>query len=128
MDDDLNTAAAIGHLSDLLRATNDLVDRRGKKQAAFVHKGLLEARGLIAEAASALGVLEEDPTRFRERRTARVLVQRGLQAADVDRRVADRTAARAAKEFAHADEIRQALAQDGIEVSDSPTGTVWRIL
>ena len=128
MDDDLNTAAALGHLSDLLRATNDLVDRRGKKQAAFVRKGLLEARALIGEAAAVLGVLEEDPVRFRERRTVRILGERGLQAADIDRRVAERTAARAAKEFARADEVREALTRDGVEVSDSPSGTVWRVV
>jgi cysteinyl-tRNA synthetase len=128
MDDDLNTAAALGHLSDLLRATNDLVDRRGKKHAAFVGKGLREARALLGEVSQVLGILDEDPALFRARRTARVLRARSLDAAEIERRVAERTAARAAKDFARADEIRQSLAKDGIEVSDSPSGTVWRVL
>ena len=128
MDDDLNTAGALGHVSDLLRATNDLVDRRGKKQAVFVHRCLTEAREQLGVVARVFGILEEDPATFRLRRTTRVLRQRGLDASAIDRQVGERTAARAAKEFARADEIRQALAAQGIEVSDSPSGTVWRVV
>jgi cysteinyl-tRNA synthetase len=44
----------------------------------------------------------------------------------IDGRVAERQAARAAKDFATSDRIRDELAAEGIELVDTPTGTAWR--
>jgi cysteinyl-tRNA synthetase len=44
----------------------------------------------------------------------------------IDALVAERDAARAAKDFATSDRIRDDLAADGIELVDTPTGTTWR--
>jgi cysteinyl-tRNA synthetase len=40
--------------------------------------------------------------------------------------VAQRQAARAAKDFATSDRLRDALSAEGIEILDTPTGTTWR--
>ena len=59
------------------------------------------------------GVLSEAPAR-------------GADDAEIDALVAERDAARAAKNWARADQIRDELAERGIELLDSPTGTRWR--
>ena len=42
-------------------------------------------------------------------------------------RIDERVEARARRDFARADAIRDALAQRGVELMDSPRGTTWRI-
>jgi cysteinyl-tRNA synthetase len=44
---------------------------------------------------------------------------------DIQAQIAQRAAAKAAKNFAEADRIRKALAEQGIVLKDSPTGTTW---
>lgn len=127
MDDDLNTAAALGHVADLFRIANDLCDRQGKKQAPGVRKQLSRIRELLGPVSATLGLFTDDPASFIARRAGRILARRGLASAEIDRRVADRTAARSAKQFDRADEIRASLERDGIELMDGPRGTVWRV-
>jgi len=49
----------------------------------------------------------------------------GLDEASIERLIADRAAAKAAKNFAEADRIRKDLAAQGIELKDSAAGTTW---
>ena len=66
-----------------------------------------------------MGVLQDDPEQgFRARF--------GEQAAEIDALVAERVAARSAKNFAEADRLREALSDRGVEVMDSAAGSTWR--
>jgi cysteinyl-tRNA synthetase len=51
----------------------------------------------------------------------------GVDDAEIDQLVADRNAARTAKDFAEADRIRDALAERGIVIEDRAEGTIWRV-
>ena len=47
-------------------------------------------------------------------------------AEEIERRIEERNAARARKDFAEADRIRKALEEKGIAIEDSPSGTRWK--
>jgi cysteinyl-tRNA synthetase len=50
----------------------------------------------------------------------------GLSAEAIDALVAERVEAKAAKNYARADEIRTVLTEAGVVLEDSPSGTTWR--
>lgn len=103
MDDDLNTADAIGVLFELVRAINTAVE--GTASAALAKASL----GLILEFADVLGLL------YNRKK------EEGL-GDEVDALIEARQAARKNKDFAEADRIRDALLAMGIELKDTPQG------
>ncbi len=104
---DLNTARALAALHTLLRDVNVALDAGGLSSA--VRTDLDRA---LDDANSVLDVFP-DP---------RVT---DAPDADIDALVEERTAARAARDFARADAIRDQLSARGIILEDTPHGTVW---
>ena len=51
----------------------------------------------------------------------------GVDASQIDGLIADRTAARARKDFKESDRIRDQLAAMGIVIKDSKEGTTWEV-
>jgi cysteinyl-tRNA synthetase len=107
--DDLNTPKAIAELSALGTAAN--VATKPAEQA--------QAKAALIAAGALMGVLQDDPSHW-------FRVSFGEQAAEIDALVAERVAARSAKNFAEADRLRGVLAERGVEVMDNPTGSTWR--
>ena len=104
MDEDFGTPEAIAVLFDLAGEVN----RSRSPEMA----GLLKALG------GCLGLLQGEPQRY---------LQAGseLQEADIAAQVAERSAAKAARNFAEADRIRNALLVRGVVLKDTPAGTTW---
>ena len=131
--DDVNTPAVVGALSAPLKALNDLLTTKaGRKNPDRLPLIAGHAEG-IRGAMALLGIVGGDggngngavDTALEELR-ALALARAGLTAAQVEERIAARAAARAAKDFAAADAVRQELAALGISIMDAPTGTTWR--
>jgi cysteinyl-tRNA synthetase len=121
LDDDLNTAGALDPFAQVFTLTNKLCDQKRPDK-----RDLDAADAAITHLTAVLGVGEGDPEAFFARVTARRVRCRNLDPARIDGLVAQRTAAREAREFARADEIRGELTALGIELRDGSSGTAWR--
>ena len=129
MDDDFNSAEAIGRLSPYLAWLNELCEKPpagANKQA--VRRTILRLRGGLTTALSVLGVGAEPPQRFLESLRARLCARRGIDPTKVEALIGQRSEARRAKDFARGDAIRAQLEAMGAEIMDSPAGTSWRVV
>ena len=105
--DDLNTPLALAELSALATEANKAEPEDWPRM-----KGQLLAAGQL------LGLLQKDPEVWARGDAS--------EAKRIDALVQQRIDARKAKDFAAADQIRKALAEEGIEIMDGPQGSTWR--
>ncbi len=109
MDDDFNTAAAVGVLFEIVRLVNTWLKDHPTLPAAFFDAAGEELKKLD----DILGVIGID----------------GAQDADaeeIEGLIEERNAARKSKDFKRSDEIRDSLLARGIVLEDTPTGTKWK--
>jgi cysteinyl-tRNA synthetase len=129
MDDDFNTAAAMGSLFGLARIANRLV----KQQASTARDvGLNLCAAKLKELGGRLGILGQNPQEFLQGLVGQAsqTVQpaaAGPNLAWIEERIAARQAARQAKDFARADAIRDELAELGVLLEDGLQDTCWRL-
>ncbi len=110
LEDDINTPRALAVLFGIAKEINRLGD--GAAAVAL-------ARTLRASAA-VLGLLDGDPAAW-------AATDAVVDTAAVERLLAQRTAARSAKDFAAADRIRDELTAMGVVIEDGPDGPQWRL-
>ena len=127
MDDDFNTAQAIGHLFEGARSINRLVAEKKFRKKADKVASVRALRAKIVELGEVLGLFVSEPADWLQRQNLKGLKALGLTEDDVDAAIRDRLQARSEKDFATADRIREELAQKGVELHDSPSGTTWKI-
>ena len=80
----------------------------------------------LAAAGAVLGVGERRADEFLDAERARSLAAAGRTAADVERSIAERATARAARDWQTADALRRRLLEAGIALEDGASGTTWR--
>ncbi|HOO89997.1 MAG TPA: cysteine--tRNA ligase [Syntrophales bacterium] len=126
MDDDFNTAMAIGYLFDTVRMINGYLSQTAPptRGSLFV---LNEARRHIREVGKVLGLFLEDPDEYFEKDKEREVKKLGLDVKEVEQLIAERKQAREAKDWGRADAVRDQLAARGIVLSDTPTSTTWKV-
>jgi cysteinyl-tRNA synthetase len=104
LEDDLNTSVALAAVHEMMTAVNRAAP--GREDAAKVVAAMREFDAV-------LGVLDDAPASSDDDD-------------EIDALVAERDAARAAKHWARADEIRDELAARGVELLDGKQATRWR--
>ena len=127
MDDDFNTAAAVGQLYESFVLANKLLDEPKSAPKDVRQRTLARLRDDLRACGATLGIFRRVPSEFLVARRARLCQRRNIDAAAIEARIVDRTQARAAKDFARADEIRNTLKAQGIELMDTAAGTTWRV-
>jgi len=125
MDDDFNTAAALGLLAEEARALNEALAVKGKSPEKSARIATLLAA--IMDQGSVLGLCVRDQAETLEGIQSRKLARSGFDRASIEALVEERNAARAQKDFARADAARDALLGMGVSVMDTPEGTRWKL-
>ncbi|WP_405240220.1 cysteine--tRNA ligase [Lentisalinibacter orientalis] len=112
LEDDLNTPRAMAALFDMARRVNKAQDETERRRLA----AMLVASGDV------MGLLQDDPEAW--------FAAGGDELPDaeaIEALLAQRQAARKARDFAEADRIRDELEARGIVIEDGPDGTRWRV-
>ncbi|HQP31439.1 MAG TPA: cysteine--tRNA ligase [Deltaproteobacteria bacterium] len=121
MADDFNTARAIAEVHTLTTGVNKVLD-----QGQAVHPDDRRAmQGFVTLISDVLGILEDDPAVFLEQMKHSGVSATGLSETEITELIAERAAARKAKDFKRSDEIRDMLKAKGIQLKDTPSGTTW---
>ena len=112
--DDLNTPGAISALHQCLGALKNAEEDQ-----------ILAAKNALLAAGYVLGLLQQDPEDWLKWQPV-TATEAGLSDAEIEVLIAERVSARANKDFAASDRIRDQLTNDGIILEDSSEGTIWR--
>lgn len=106
MDDDFNTADAISVIFELVKLANSTVTAKNSRK--FVQKAVDE----ITTLCDILGIVTEQETELLDD--------------EIEQLIEERQAARKAKNFARADEVRNLLLEKGIILEDTREGVRWK--
>ena len=110
LEDDLNVPLAISHLHELATAINKATDEKERLRLG----SLLKASGQV------MGILQQNPETWFQGGDL------GMTSQEIEAQIVNRREARARKDFAESDRIRDALLGSGIVLEDGPEGTTWR--
>ncbi len=127
LDDDLNTAAALGHASGLFRLAGRILDDKALRKNAGGRELLHDIHNEILSLGSVLGLWQREPAAFLTDLRACRIERRHIDTTRVQSLLDTRNQAKAAKDFAAADAVRAELAALGVEVRDTPEGVIWDI-
>ncbi len=111
LEDDLNTPKALSEMFDLARQLNKSSDAATRRKIALQ----------VVAAGDLLGLLRDSPEAW-----FAGACDAAMPAADIERLLGERDAARSKRDFALADAIREQLATAGIAIEDGADGTRWR--
>ncbi|QNS15106.1 cysteine--tRNA ligase [Mannheimia bovis] len=112
MDDDFNTPGALAVLFEIAREVNKLKTEDMAKANALAVR--------LKELAGVLGLLEQDPDAFLKGDA------NADETAEIEALIKQRNEAKATKNWAVADEVRDKLKAMNIVLEDTPNGTIWR--
>jgi cysteinyl-tRNA synthetase len=121
LEDDLNTPKALALLNQDAAFARHVLDKSPRPLGKNERAELANAKADLLGGGALLGLLQQDPEAWFKRGSERV------DAARVEDLIEARRAARASRDFARADAIRDELAAMGIAIEDGPQGTRWKV-
>jgi len=120
MDDDFNTARAIGIAFEAVRELNRDLDAGDLQSAA-------KAYGIVRAVGAATGLFGRSGNEFLDYHRSRSVGRSGVDPDEIEALIVERSEARKSKNFARADEIRDSLAERGVVLEDGADGTTWKL-
>jgi cysteinyl-tRNA synthetase len=127
MDNDFNSAQALGHLFDTVKILNKITRVLPEDPAAGDLALLQESAKTIKELAGILGLVNQDPVVYIKTKQAKLIKEMGVKQAEVEQLIQQRTEARKNKDWSRSDEIRDILLAMHVELQDGSTGTKWTV-
>ncbi|MBN2694284.1 cysteine--tRNA ligase [bacterium] len=127
MDDDFNTAAAIGTLSKYLRVINELIDRP-KTKLKDKKRTLKEIYSQLKDIFSTLALFESNPSQFLSKINEKRANELGLTKEYILSKIEERNSAKKNKNYEEADKIREELLSQGVSLKDYPDRVKWSII
>ncbi len=120
MDDDFNSAKAIGFLFDFIKEINTIIQKPSFSMNAKRREGLSSGYKQILELSSMLGFdLRDELKDIKEKKE--------IDSREIEELIDKRNQARKDKNFDEADRIRDFLMEKGIELEDRKEGTIWKV-
>jgi cysteinyl-tRNA synthetase len=123
MDDDINTAGTLGLIFDKVKEINRILDAEKSRLSEETIGRLKKDQRSLMRASKVLGILEKTPKEFFETLSQDV---KEIDKENIEKMIMERSEARAGKDWARADAIRDQLKEMGVVLEDAPEGTVWR--
>jgi cysteinyl-tRNA synthetase len=123
MDDDFNTALAIGHIFELIREINKFLDPKPSGEEARIL--INRANDLLETVGGVLNLFHRTPKQWNIDllKTKKIF----LTASEIQNRIEERLTARQDKNWTKADSIRKELEEKGIILEDKKDGTSWKV-
>jgi cysteinyl-tRNA synthetase len=125
LEDDFNSAAALGNLFELFRLANEWSKKKRKLPGRLTTLKLMAE--VLARCTGTLGILQAPPERLLDGIRARDIVRLALDVPRIEGLIAERNRARQEKDYAQADALRTQLSGMGISLMDGPQGTAWKV-
>lgn len=127
MDDDFNAALAIGHLFEAVRGLNRLIAEKRFDECPLSLAVLADGVKKLRRLGEVLGLFGSEPAAWLEKQKSDGLQGGELTAEAIETLIAERKQARADRNFARGDEIRDELDAKGVILLDSREGTTWKL-
>ncbi len=127
MDDDFNTARALGFSYDLQTHLNSLLNLSKGKPTEEVISLLKTGLDHFSKIGWVFGLFREDPGDYLARQRKEGLRRLNLTEEEILRSIEERNLARKEKNWKRADELRNDLLSKGIVLEDTPAGTEWKV-
>lgn len=127
MADDMNTAAALGHVFVLMKIVNKILDDKTLKKSEQGRDQIRHALKLFERWGEVLGLFQMDSSLFLSQLKDSRVKRRNIDTSLIDAKLDERREARAAKDFARSDAIRDELLALGVTIQDTPQGPQWDV-
>jgi len=127
LDDDFNTAQALGYVFEAVRLTNNFMATEKNVPVEIQTNILDEAKKEFDHFGAVLGVCQVDPDHFFNLDREIEVQKRRLNIGEIESLISERQAARTAKDWTKADALRKELADLHVVLKDSALTTSWII-
>jgi len=128
MDDDFNTASALGVLHRMTRDLNGVLSEVKKDDKGGLSSALCgEVLKNFTTMGNILGILTTDPADYFKRKKEEGMKHIALSEEEILKRIEERRIARERRDWKRADQIREELFNKGILLEDTPRETIWKV-
>jgi cysteinyl-tRNA synthetase len=123
MDDDFNSARGLAIVFEAVKKGNKLLDEAVTPETKQILAGIY---GDIKAISKILGIFLMSPAVYFEEKKEKGVMDQDVDPEKIQALIEERNQARAEKNFARADQIREQLLQLNIILEDGPGGTTWK--